>query len=329
MKEELKIKLDEFIKNKGVIDLFDPEKINPELASEFKTLDELKEFLEEEWFDSIILRCDEVANDLFYDFASDHCDYEDEVIDYFLDEELYCESRSSVGTYDEDIDDKFSNELRELYDIHEYIRENMNVDAVSNSIEATKLNLNIMPNQRENLNTEGLYFVNLFKAMLDRDVDDIKKAKKELKENVIEDLFKSQGYELVDICDDEKINESEFLSTFYAELFNLRIDAGGFLVFLTELDLKDYYRLLNNEISINFERGTCGIFDPIFGGGSILELALERPVEIKAFTKDKNDRFYDSWIQIEDGKCYGYSLQSIYSLNNDCYEDAAIVIIEK
>lgn len=329
MKEELKIKLDEFIKNKGVIDLFDPEKINPEPVSKFKTLDELKEFLEEEWFDSIIIRCDEVANDLFYDFASDHCDYEDEVIDYFLDEDLYCESRDSLGTYDEDMGDKFSNDLRELYDIHDYIRENMNVDAVSNSIETTKLNLNIMPNQRENLNTEGSYFVDLLCAMVDRNVGDIKKAKKELKENVIEDLFKSQGYELVDICDDEKINESKFLSTFYAELFSLRIDAGGFLVFLTELDLKDYYRLLNNEISINFERGTCGIFDPVFGGGSILELAIERPFEIKAFTKDKNDRFYDSWIQIEDGKCYGYSLQSIYSLNNDCYEDAAIVIIEK
>lgn len=319
MKEELKIKLDEFIKNKGVIDLFDPEKINPELVSKFKTLDELKEFLEEEWFDSIIIRCDEVANDLFYDFASDHCDYEDEVIDYFLDEDLYCESRDSVGTYDEDMNDKFSNELRELYDIHEYIRENMNVDAVSNSIEATKLKLNIMPNQRKNLNTEGLYFINLFKAMLDRDVDDIKKAKKELKENVIEDLFKSQGYELVDICDDEKINESKFLSTFYSELSCLRIDAGGFLVFLTELDLKDYYRLLNNEISINFERGTCGIFDPVFGGGSILELVLERPFEIKAFTKDKNDRFYDSWIQIEDADCYGYSVQNIYGLSDDCY----------
>lgn len=319
MKEELKIRLDEFIKSKGVIDLFDPEKINPNIVSGFKTLDELKEFLEEEWFDSIIIRCDEVANDLFYDFASDHCDYEDEIIDYFLDEGLYCESRDSVGTYDEDMNDKFSNELRELYDIHEYIRENMNVDAVSNSIEATKLNLNIMPNQRENLNTEGSYFVDLLCAMVDRDVDDIKKAKKELKENVIEDLFKSQGYELVDICDDEKINESEFLSTFYAELFSLRIDAGGFLVFLTELDLKDYYRLLNNEISINFKRGTCGIFDPVFGGGSILELVLERPFEIKAFTKDKNDRFYDLWIQIEGGKCYGYSLQSIYGLSDDCY----------
>lgn len=329
MKKELKIKLDEFIKSKGVIDLFDPEKINPKLVSEFKTLDELKEFLEEEWFDSIIIRCDEVANDLFYDFASDHCDYEDEVIDYFLDEDLYCESRDSVGTYDEDMNDKFSNELRELYDIHEYIRENMNVDAVSNSIEATKLNLNIMPNQRENLNTESSYFVNLFKAMLDRDVDDIKKAKKELKENVIEDLFKSQGYELVDICDDEKMNESEFLSTFYSELSCLRIDAGGFLVFLTELDLKDYYRLLNNEISINFERGTCGIFDPVFGGGSILELALEKPFEIKAFTEDKNDIFYNSWIQVEDGKCYGYSIQSIYGLSYDCYHNAKIKVIEK
>ena len=145
---------------------------------------------------------------------------------------------------------------------------------------------------------------------------------------MIEDLFKSQGYELVDICDDEKINESEFLSTFYAELFNLRIDAGGFLVFLTELDLKDYYGLLNNEISINFERGTCGIFDPVFGGGSILELVIKKPFEIKAFTEDKNDIFYDSWIQVEEGKCYGYSLQSIYGLSYDYYEDTAIVIIE-
>lgn len=180
-----------------------------------------------------------------------------------------------MGTYDEDMNDKFSNELRELYDIHEYIRENMNVDAVDNSIEATKLNLNIMPNQRENLNTEGSYFVDLLCAMVDRDVDDIKKAKENLKENVIEDLFKSQGYELIDICDDEKINESEFLSTFYAELSCLRIDAGCFLVFLTKLNLKDYYRLINNEISINFERGTCGLFDPVFGGGSILEVSVD------------------------------------------------------
>lgn len=48
MKEELKVKLDKFIESKGVINLFDPEKINPELMSGFKTLDELKEFLEEE-----------------------------------------------------------------------------------------------------------------------------------------------------------------------------------------------------------------------------------------------------------------------------------------
>ena len=178
MKEKLKIKLDEFIKSKGVIDLFDPEEIDPETVSQFKTLEELKEHLEEEWFDSIILKCDEVANDLFYDFATDHCNYKDKVIDYFLDEELYCESRDSIGTYDEDIDDKFSNELRELYDIHEYIGENMNVDAVNNSIEVIKLNLNIMPNQRENLNTEGSYFVNLFKAMFDRDIEVIKAVKK-------------------------------------------------------------------------------------------------------------------------------------------------------
>lgn len=329
MKEELKVKLDKFIESKGVIDLFDTEKINPNIVSGFKTLDELKEFLEEEWFDSIIIRCDEVANDLFYDFASDHCEYEDEVIDYFLDEDLYCESRDSVGTYDEDSNDKFSDELRELYDIHEYIRENMNVDAVNNSIEATNLNLNIMPNQRENLNTEGSYFVDLLWAMADRDIDAINKAKEDLKENVIEDLFKSQGYELVDICDDEKINESEFLSTFYAELSCLRIDAGGFLVFLTELNLKDYYRLINNEISINFERGTCGLFDPVFGGGSILEVVLEKPFEIKAFTKDKNDRFYNSWIQIEDGENYGYSVQYIYGLNNDCHQCSEIEVIEK
>lgn len=102
-----------------------------------------------------------------------------------------------------------------------------------------------------------------------------------------------------------------------------------FLVFLTELNLKDYYRLINNEISIKFERGTCGLFDPVFGGGSILEVVLERSFEIKAFTKDKNDRFYDSWIQIESSDCYGYSVQNIYGLSDDCYQDAAIEIIEK
>lgn len=102
-----------------------------------------------------------------------------------------------------------------------------------------------------------------------------------------------------------------------------------FLVFLTELNLKDYYRLINNEISINFERGTCGLFDPIFGGGSILEVVLEKPFEIKAFTKDKNDRFYDSWIQIEDGDCYGYSVQYIYGLNNDYHQCSEIEVIEK
>ena len=71
-----------------------------------------------------------------------------------------------------------------------------------------------------------------------------------------------------------------------------------------------------------------GLFNPIHGGGSLLDVELEQPFEYQ-YKKESIDN-----IQIENS-CkhsdighYGYTVKDVYGLGNDFWEHCTIEIID-
>lgn len=139
-------------------------------------------------------------------------------------------------------------------------------------------------------------------------------------------LFRSQGYSIYDICDRNKVSSSKFLTSFYNELNNLVLENGGFLSFLIKIDAEDYFGLLEGNNKLVFNGDTCGLFDPVRGGGSILDIELEKPFEMYVLNPNKDDMFYNSWLQIAESENYGYSIVDVYGLRHDTFSESSIKI---
>lgn len=333
MNKKLMKNLREFVEDLGEVNVFENENLSCDYIVKFKTLEDMQTDSENKNFIETIEKVLELTNSMLIRFINEEAPYlyEDE-LDIFFDFSLGEESIDYIESFDEKFSKDTIENLKDLFLIYTYIKENVDFKTFGNLLTSTKLHVNVMPFQRENFNTEGRLFVELFSAMYDQDKDGIKEALKNIdidsQENVIDILFKSQGYSIYDICDRNKISSSKFLTSFYNELNNLVLENGGFLSFLMKINAEDYFGLLEGNNKLVFTSGTCGLFDPIRGGGSILEIELEKPFEMYVLNPNKDDMFYNSWLQIAESENYGYSIVDVYGLRSDTFSESNIRIKE-
>lgn len=121
-------------------------------------------------------------------------------------------------------------------------------------------------------------------------------------------LAKQQGYtfeELIEFMKDEEyVNSNKFISSLVAEIFSgYGCEALTFCVKMTlgqAIILKEKMKSNPNGSIVLDKNITCGLFDPWDGGGSVLEIACEKDVEIpfeniwKFYIDESRSRNYDS-----------------------------------
>lgn len=195
----------------------------------------------------------------------------------------------------EELDREYQEEIREFYN------DNCYIDVVSDLLRrAPMLRLNIFPYQEKNLGSEGS---ELREAI--RDFVEKLQGNQEIivKNELLEKLFKSQGYDINKVTGKE---DSKFIKSFITEIDNIWSDYPMFFTCMAKMSIEEYFKFVNGETELDF-KGTCGLFNPIQGSSSVLEVELEKPFMIK-FTGDE-DRF---GVQVEEAKkCYGYSVNDV------------------
>ena len=121
-------------------------------------------------------------------------------------------------------------------------------------------------------------------------------------------LAKQQGYtfeELIEFMKDEEyVNSNKFISSLVAEIFSgYGCEALTFCVKMTlgqAIALKEKMKSNPNGSIVLDKRVECGLFDPWEGGGSVLEIACEKDIEIpfkniwKFYIDARRSNRYDS-----------------------------------
>ena len=135
-------------------------------------------------------------------------------------------------------------------------------------------------------------------------------------------LAKQQGYtfeELIEFMKDEEyVNSNKFISSLVAEIFSgYGCEALTFCVKTTlgqAIILKEKMQSNPNGSVILSKNVTCGLFDPWSGGGSVLEIACEKDVEIP---------FENIWkFYIDESRSNRYdSIHNVYGTNDALWKD--------
>lgn len=311
--------------NKYIQDLEDKRLSKESLSKLKELLDKDYRYDPKDFRDEIYWDYSERPNIDLISQCKTYAEYESELLDELYECNFEYESelvdglwQSWKGRYDDLFNNLSDDDERYLYDCFlSYITIDYNVEDLINK---GSLHVNIMPYQDDNLNSEG--------GCLHRTLDYLwKSANGSLKDDdeyvespVLTKLFNSQGYDLPNI--DWKTDDP-FIKSFYQEMLNADIEYtySHFMVFLAEMSIEDYYKLRNGESRMIFRSGTCGIFDTVQGSGSILEVELQKPFEID-FSKEEDDYFEGSRIQVENIPCYGYSVNQIYGLIGRAWADS-------
>lgn len=138
-------------------------------------------------------------------------------------------------------------------------------------------------------------------------------------------LLHSQGYELADLKNiygttNYLKKNLNFLETLDLEFQNAGGQYGG-PAFLVTMEIKDLEHLKqggNIEIGKN---AVCGMPNVFVGGGSTMEVALEKPVVIN------RDMIFE--LQIEGAKNYHHSLDSIYGFSGKAWDETVGLVANK
>lgn len=258
------------------------ETVPVDVLSKSKTFEEFKEDLFNDVFENNLDYAFELERDVISNFTSEH-------------DELYDE-------LNEEDQERFNDLLRD------YVSVDPNIDSLLEN-RGNMIYVNIFPYQEENLNCEG---GELQDALIEISEQGFLTQKNE----VLEKLFASQGYDIHQKIDWD--SDDEFIKSFRSEMANFSYDYyPSTITFLAKMSIEDYYALRSGEKSMIFEKGECGLFNPIHGNGSSLELELNKPFEIK-FTGEE----YFNAIQIEGAKeNYGYTVDRVYGLVRSAWED--------
>ena len=153
-------------------------------------------------------------------------------------------------------------------------------------------------------------------------------GKEEELKNACKEIFDSEGNYV-----ERKTFEDSFVESCVQELENLPSHMAT-LTFLVKMKLSEYLQIrdmmisekeLNKSYNAEERKGTskitlqkdtmCGLFDPWQGGGSVLEIELDKDVELPIK--------YIFAAEIETGKasCFGYSVQDVYGLCKDAWKE--------
>ncbi|MFN2102905.1 hypothetical protein ABDJ34_08320 [Finegoldia dalianensis] len=237
---------------------------------------------------------DEIYEDFLFDSVDDNCIRS--YIDYLL------TLKEFEGFTEEDFADD---------EVYYLMSENVdyNIDELLNS---TSLNAYFFPSQQDNLNSEGsqLYYnlADIFEDEEDRVNEPISP--------ILTELFSSQGYKLEDLRNDSLIENSKFLKSFIEELKDLSSDRC-MLTVLTRMNLNEFFDVYNTgkKISVD-ENTTLGLYDAVCGGGSCLEIELEKPFSFEV-KKDYFEEFNFSGDLIN----YGYDIDVVYGLGGEFWSE--------
>ena len=125
-------------------------------------------------------------------------------------------------------------------------------------------------------------------------------------------LVKQQGHTVEELKDAlENGTDNKFLKSVCNEIYNATSSLNC-LVFLCEATLKQLMSF-TPECTITINKCySCGLFDAVNGGGSILEIELEKPVVIPGN--------YVGEFTVDEGSRYGYGVDDVYGLTGEAYE---------
>ena len=122
-------------------------------------------------------------------------------------------------------------------------------------------------------------------------------------------LVQSQGYELEDIYNEEKIKNSKFLSSLKDELENNGNSYSNIVFTKANCNLAEAIHLYNSQenLIIPKEGIYCGFVGVVNGNGSLLEIELEKEIIIN------KENFK---IITDFGDKEGYSVSELYNLDS-------------
>ena len=237
---------------------------------------------------------DAIYEDFLFDSVDDNCIRS--YIDYLL------TLKEFEGFTEEDFaDDEIFYLMCENVDYHIY-----------ELLDNTSLKAYFFPSQQDNLNSEGsqLYYnlADIFEDEEDRVNEPISP--------ILTELFSSQGYKLEDLRNESLVGNSKFLKSFIEELINLSSDRC-MLTVLTRMDLNEFFDVYNTGKKVIVdENTTLGLYDAVCGGGSCLEIELEKPFSFEV-KKDYFEEFNFSNELIN----YGYDIEEVYGLVGECWSE--------
>ena len=178
-------------------------------------------------------------------------------------------------------------------DYKDFIETNVDKDSI---LEEYKLTIDFLLDQ-ENLNTES----DLLLGSIDNIVNFIKCDTNSLEDidAITKMLFKSQNYRIEHL----RHPKGNFLKSFIEEVNNSGFYTPLVYTFTREMSLKDLKDLLKQEFVAILPDEPFGLFDPVNGGGSMMEISLERTFNIPL-----------SYVYLSNVNCssYGYATSSVY-----------------
>ena len=166
----------------------------------------------------------------------------------------------------------------------------------------------IYPKQDENFNSEGAELGEIAENIVNYYSEEEYNEELLNSDNIINDLIFSQGYTLKDLKDyfnNLSDKHSIFLASLINELENTAF-SYTFLGYAMKVNIKDYFKIKEGK-TIKYNNGILGLVDIVNGGGSLLNIKLEKPIIFKHNTDD----YFDT-IQIEGANTYGYGIKEIY-----------------
>lgn len=143
-------------------------------------------------------------------------------------------------------------------------------------------------------------------------------------DNALVYLIYSQGYTVNDVLNDKK-TDSVFLNSIREEIDN-SFSVCNELTVCAEMDLEDWCSVVdgNANIKLTTENDSVGIYAPFSGGGSCMDIHLEKDVVLPSAFCGKSERFYRV------GDCNlnvgGMSVKRVYGVGNDFYQSCETTI---
>lgn len=128
-------------------------------------------------------------------------------------------------------------------------------------------------------------------------------------------LANTQGYDkkcFKEAMDNtQEMNNSKFLESCFDELENCTSHMNS-LVFLKKMTLKEYLELLDSKAPVHIEKETrCGLFDKWNGAGGLLDISLEKDIDIPREMIHKIT---------EDGQ-FRYNIREVYGVTDSFWEE--------